>query len=135
MSGLSLKPVQQAVYNALTGDTTLMGLVSGVYDRVQQNTAYPYVTLGEAEQRVFDTATTQGSEIETTLHVWSREGGRKQALTILERLHTLLHNGSLTISGHALVTMRGQTAGVTLLDDGLTYHGRIGVRIVTQVTS
>src|SRR5690349_18507109 len=96
-------PLQKAIYQTLTGDTTLMALVAGVYDRPPQASAYPYITLGDAEGRDWSTKTASGVEFMGTLHIWSREGGRKQALTIMERVHTLLHDANISVEGQTLV--------------------------------
>ncbi len=37
--------LQKAIYGALTGDSTLMAMITGVHDHVPQETAFPYVTV------------------------------------------------------------------------------------------
>src|SRR5690606_31896521 len=98
--------VQKAVVAALTGDTALMALVSGAYDYISQDAVFPYVSLGEGACRDRSTKTTTGTEVTFVLHVYSREGGHKETLLIMERLHAVLHEAALTLSGHALLSMR-----------------------------
>lgn len=99
--------LQQAVYAHLMGDSTLMGLVSGIYDRVTEGAAYPYVLFGEGEVR---TESLSGMEIETVtlaLHVHSRAHGRGEADAVIERLVALLHNNmSLSVSGYHLARLQ-----------------------------
>ena len=52
MANFSHLPLQKAVYEALTSDTGLMALITGIYDRPVQNTSFPYVTIGG--QRLVD---------------------------------------------------------------------------------
>ena len=46
MSDHSLE-LQKSIFNALDGDSTLQNLVTDVYDFVPENTAFPYVKVGE----------------------------------------------------------------------------------------
>jgi hypothetical protein len=103
MANFSHYPLQQAIYQTLAGDTTLMALISGVFDRPPEGTAFPYVTIGESAGSDWSTKTTTGMSHNVSLHIWSREGGRKQAATIMERLHTLLHQASFSVTGQTLV--------------------------------
>ena len=132
MANFSHYPLQSAIYSALTGDATLMALITGVFDRPPQGTAFPYITLGESFGRDLSTLATVGMEHHFTLHVWSREGGRKQAAQIMERLHTLLHQVILTVTGQTMVTMSFVSSTIMLEDDGWTYHGEMQFHTVLQ---
>ena len=123
MPTFSHYPLQQAIYQALTADSTLMGLVAGVFDRSVQGTAFPYVTIGESTGSDWSTKTTSGMEQNVTLHIWSRQGGRAEAASIMVRIHTLLHQASLTVTGQALVSIRFTGSSITLENDGWTYQG------------
>ena len=74
--------LQQAIYTALTGDSTLMAMITGVHDHVPQETAFPYVTIGESTARDWRTVGRKGAEATLILHAWSRSRGRKQAKQI-----------------------------------------------------
>lgn len=132
MSGFSQQELQKRLYETLTADTTLMALISGVYDQVNPTANFPFVVIGEGESRDRSTKTTTGAEVNFTLYVYSREGGRKQTLTILERLHALLHQASLALTGHTLVLMRFIASDTALLSDGLTTRGTARFRAITQ---
>ena len=132
MANFSHAPLQQAIYQRLTGDSALMALVSGVFDRPPEGTPFPYVTLGESMGSDWSTKTTTGMEHHLSLHIWSREGGRKEAATIMERLHTLLHQTNLSVSGQTLVMIRFTASAIALEDDGWTYHGRMDFHALLQ---
>ena len=134
MSAFSLWELQKAIYQTLSGDGTLMALVSGVFDHVPENTAYPYVALGEGITEDRSTVTTGGSETVAQLRVASREGGRKQAAAIMERTHVLLHGSNLAVGGQSLVFIRFQSAEVRLLNDGITYMGLMRFRVLLEAT-
>jgi hypothetical protein len=115
--------LQQAIYNALTGDATLMGMVQGVHDHVPQGAAFPYVTVGEGSARPWRAVGLDGVETTLILHVWSRERGRKQAKQIMAEIHRILDDADLTLSGHVLVSLRFEYSHTVLDADGVTYHG------------
>lgn len=102
-----------------------MVLVSGVHDHVPQGSTYPFVTLGEAESRDWSNVEKQGTQQQISLRIWSRESGRKQAAAIMERIVTLLHNASPSVSGQSLVSLRFVSSAIALLDDGATYRGTL----------
>lgn len=125
--------LQQAVYSALTGDTTLMTMISGVYDRVPENAAFPYIALGAIQSRDWSSKTSNGTACVLVLHVWSRGGGRKQSADIMDRVHTLLHQANLSLTGgHNLVMLRFEDADITLQKDGLTYEGAMQFKALVE---
>lgn len=129
---LSTVPVIQALYTVLTNDTTLMALISGVYDRVPEDAAFPYLTLGEVSTRDHSGVASTVLEHTLTLEVWSRYRGGKQALDIMNRLHTLLDGGVLILTSQTFVGMRYDTSDIRMLADGVTYKGSIDIRIMTS---
>jgi hypothetical protein len=123
MADFSHFTLQGAIVNACAGDGELMAIVTGVYDRPPQGTLFPYITLGEMTGSDWSTKTTTGMEYAIALHVWSREGGRKEAAAIMESLHALFHQANLTVDGQSLVMLRFVSSGISLESDGWTYHG------------
>lgn len=130
MTYFSQFSLQQSFYQHLTGDTTLMALVSGIFDHVPQSTAYPFVTIGEAIIRDWSNVEHQGTEQTIALRIWSREAGRKQASTIMERIVTLLNSSTLSVSGQALRSLRFVSSNIILQEDGLTYRGTLTFRVL-----
>lgn len=128
MSGFSYFDIQQAIYQLLSADATLTALVSGVYDFVPPDAAFPYVAIGDVTSRDWSTKTSSGSQLQFVLHVYGKEGGRKSVVEIMERLHGLLHQGSLSFASHILVAMRFEFCDVLREADGEVYHGRIRFR-------
>jgi hypothetical protein len=70
-----LGPIQQALYERLTDDAELMGLVSGVFDHVPEGTQRPYVVVGEATSIPDNRHGGFGRQSTATLHIWTRERG------------------------------------------------------------
>ena len=118
--GLAL---QKTIFDALDGDSTLQSQVTDVYDFVPENTAFPYVKLGEDTAIDNGTKTLQGNEHTLVVHTFSRYRGSKEIKDIMARIYTVLHESSLTVSGASLVNLRFEFSDVLKENDGLTTHG------------
>lgn len=103
MSTLAMMEVQRALYAKLTADGVLMGMISGVYDAVPQTAALPYVVIGDGDAECTPELAAQVTQCQWTIEVWTNASGRKSALTILNRLHGLLHQGDITLTGLTLI--------------------------------
>jgi uncharacterized protein DUF3168 len=127
-------PLQQAMHAALIADAPLVALLGGprVYDDVPTRGAYPYVTVAPVQARDFGTGSDDGEEHVVTLNVWSRGGGRKEALLIMAAVRTVLHDAALTLAGHRLVNLRHESSDARRGRDGETYEGVIRFRAVTE---
>ena len=117
------KELQRAIYLKLNGDATLSALITGVFDHVPQNQAFPYVVLGEDTLKDWSTFGTLGQEPTVTLHVWSRSRGKREAQDILSRIDTLLHRASLTVTGQNVTGIEREFEQTLRDGDGVTYHG------------
>jgi len=126
--------LQQAVFARLTSDAALTALLGGarVYDDVPVRAAFPYVTFAQGAERDWSTGNEAGAEHALVLHVWSRAGGRKELLAIMEALRVSLHDAALTLTGHRLINLRHEASEVRREGDGETYHGIVRLRAVTE---
>ena len=132
MANFSYHPLQKAVYEALTDDVTLMGMISGVFDRPPQGQDYPYIALGESSVSDWSTKTSNGMEHAVQMQIWSREGGRRQCAQIMENVHRILHDVNLTPDGHRLISIRFVSSTISIKSDGWTYQGTMRFRAVTE---
>ena len=122
--------LQKAVYTRLTGDATLMALITGVYDDVPEDSTYPYCVIGEESAINSGTKTVDAVEHSLSLHVWSRYRGLYEIKTIMERIYTLLHDYDLSVTDVSFINLR-QEFETTIVDaDGITRHGIIRFRAV-----
>ncbi|WP_086809809.1 DUF3168 domain-containing protein [Streptomyces reticuliscabiei] len=97
--GLAALTTRDAVSAALSADSTLMSLVTGVLDWVPEDQPYPYIHLGESFETPADAHDRYGSEVLQTLHIWSRYEGFAQGLTIATRIRQALDHAPLSIVG------------------------------------
>jgi len=126
--------LQRGVYRALAGSLDLTTLLGGVrvYDDAPQAAPYPFITLGQSVIRDWSTGTEDGAEHNLTLHVWSRSGGKKQVLEIIEAIKAVLHDQPLLLPDHHLVNLRHELSEARLDLDGDTFHGIVRYRAVTE---
>ncbi|MCC6946944.1 MAG: DUF3168 domain-containing protein [Bradyrhizobiaceae bacterium] len=126
--------LRAAIRDALINDSPLVSLLGGgkIYDEPPRDAALPYVTLGEDVITDGSTATEPGDEHTLTLHVWSRQGGHKEAHVIAGAVLEALVDAPLTLDGHHLANLRFVVADVRREADGRTYHGIVRLRALTE---
>ena len=135
MATFSHFALQKAIYQQLTGDDTLMGLVTGLFDRPVQGTAFPYITIGDSIGLDWSNAAAGGMEHKFIVHIWSREGGRKEAARIMERIHALLHQQNPAVEDNSVLLLRFVSSAIVLENDGWTYHGQMHFHALLQSQS
>ncbi len=115
--------LQKSIYTTLTGDGTLMGMISGVFDNVPDNQAFPYIAIGDDTLGDWSTFARLGQQATLTLHVYAQAEGKKVVKDILSRMDTLLNRANFAISGFALIGIVREFEETLVEQDGLTYHG------------
>lgn len=121
----TLWKAQKAVYSELTGDATLLAMVSGIFDEPPQASAFPYITIGEGTETPQDTFGKQGKDNVLTTHVWSRYNGFKEIGLIVERMNLTLDSATLSIAGYTTVHVTHSASRLFRDPDGETRHGII----------
>lgn len=99
-----LIPLRQALYNRLTEDATLAGMVTGVFDYVPETQAFPYIVIGQFTEAPDHTFTEEGRVVTGALHVWSDKKSDMELLEIVDRLTTLLDHNEFTVAGWNMVS-------------------------------
>ena len=132
---LAANALQAAAYARLTSQ---LG-ATPVYDFVPQDSAFPYVVVGETTSLAWDTKTADGQEFTVTLHAFTRGAGRKGLNALVEAVRLALHEHPLAVAGHAVAVLRCEFTQ-TLQEDGPegdpghTYHGVLRFRALLQTT-
>ncbi|SHE61775.1 Protein of unknown function [Kaistia soli DSM 19436] len=126
--------LQVAIVARLRADADLLGTLGGprIHDGAPRGTEFPFVTLGDAGQSDWSDGTTAGGDVSLTLHVWSRQAGKKEAWAIAGILMRLLHDEPLTLADHHLVTLRATFAEVRRDPDGITEHGVVRLAALVE---
>lgn len=130
----SAAALRAAIHGALKNDGPLVAMLGGakIYDEPPREAALPYVTLGEAVVSDRSTSTEVGDEHALTLHVWSRQGGHREAHLISGAVLQALVDAPLTPEGQHLANLRFVVADIRREADGRTYHGIVRLRAVTE---
>jgi poly(3-hydroxybutyrate) depolymerase len=117
--------LQRAAFAALTTHTGLTATLGGprIYDDPPQNTPYPYVTFASTSVADWSTGTEPGDDVTLTLHVWSRDHGRRSTLDALAHIRAALHHQPLTLAGHRLVDLRHEHSEARRDVDNELIHG------------
>jgi len=123
---------QKAVYALLSGDTTLAGLVSGVFDYVAADVAYPYVTVGDITAEDNSVQGLKRWLLNMNVNVYGRALGRSEALGIIERLRVLLDDQPLSITGFTHVFTKVVSFDTKQDSDGSAVNGRLVLKIYVE---
>ena len=126
--------LQSAIYAALNVNAITDTLNCGVYDEVIEGNSYPFITLGEETAIDYSTNNLVGAETTINIHIWSRYKGSKQTKEIMDKVHDLLHDVSLTVSGVNLINLRFEYSDIMRDPDGITRHGVMRFRAITLGT-
>lgn len=128
--------LQSTIYSALNNDNTLTStLGAGVFDEVTEGTTYPFVAIGEDTVTDFGTKTEDGGQFTINIHVWSQYTGSKETKNIMDRIHDLLHDSNLSVTGFNLVNLRFEFSDILRDPDGITRHGVMRFRAIILGTS
>ena len=74
MTSDAIWKLQKAVYDKLTGDSGLMGLVGNrVYEFVPQETQFPFISIEDFSSSDWSTKTSKGTEIMFNVDAISRD--------------------------------------------------------------
>lgn len=123
--------LQKGLFAELSGDATLSAAVTGIFDHVPQEQTFPYVLIGEAVAEDFDDDSTEGFDVECTIHVWTRSyRGRAEAKEAQALIHGLLHRKPVAVTGADTVETIVIATETFRDPDGLTTHGVQRVRVI-----
>ena len=124
-----------AIREACLADAPLQAIVADrVFDDPPPDAVFPYVTFGRFESLPVDVSLAAAVEHTVTLHAWSRYGGRAEALDIIAALRGALHHAPLSIVGGRVVLVLTQFSDVFRSGDGITTHGVLRLRAITEPT-
>tara|TARA_R100001460_G_scaffold29892_3_gene59178 strand:- start:7473 stop:7880 length:408 start_codon:yes stop_codon:yes gene_type:complete len=128
--------LQEKIFSTLNSDSNLTSTQgAAIYDEVPENSAFPYVQIGGESASDFSTKDLTGSEVTINLDVWSQYKGSKEVKDLMDRVHTLLHDSSLAVTGHNLINLRFEFSDVLRDPDGITRHGVMRFRAVMLGTA
>lgn len=132
--------VQLNIQGALVAAIKALNTAAGarVYDSVPRSStgaitaAFPFVSLGEADEVPVDEDCWNRTETIHTINIWSRAPGFPECKTIGGAIRDALHENELSVSGNVLDRMRVISVNYSRDPDGVTSRGRITLQTDTQ---
>ncbi len=132
--------LQKAIYAVLRADAALIVLAGDkaspeqtrIYDRIEQDSDFPYLQIGETTALDWDTKSTDGMEQTIVIHSWSRYSGQKEVKQIMGAVVDAIDQATLSLTGHTLILIRFEFADTFMDQDGRTHHGVQRFRALTQ---
>lgn len=127
--------LQQALFTALNVSALKTDLSCAVLDEVTQDQSYPFITLGEETTIDYGTKSQNGGETTVNIHIWSQYKGSKECKQIMDKVHDLLHDSNLSVTGFNLVNCRFEYSDIVRDPDGVTRHGIMRFRAIILGTN
>lgn len=124
----SLWELQKAIFERLTEDPEIANKVTGIYDKVSEDTPKPYCTIGEPDMVPFETKSSFGEETTIVIHVWSDYNGKKETYDILNLILKALTKPLSIGSGFSLFKSKVEGMQVITDIDDITNHGILRLR-------
>lgn len=124
--------LQTAIYTALTGDATLVAMLSSEWgvtaifsdtpDVAEDESPayYPFISFGQDVHSPFNDKGTTGGGPTMEINVWSQQGDFIEAKAIADRIATVLERQPLTITGANHITTELESAEASKDPDGQT---------------
>jgi len=135
---LSIGTVKTSMFSVLKNDSTLTARITGVFDFVPNNTAFPYVTIGDndLEESKLNTFGRKGKELNIYIHIFSAYNGDKEALEIANIIDGLLDWATLTLTSHThiVTSFEGVRIYTEEADPNINKirHAILRYRVITQ---
>lgn len=127
--------LQRLLFTTLTGDTAIMAIANGVYDKIQTapfGTKTAYISFGPMDANEDDADCITGLSVTVQLDVWSRAVGFLECRNLTDLVRKKLHRASLTLADNALVDINVTLTRVFRDPDGITSHGVVQVTCLVE---
>jgi hypothetical protein len=122
--------LQSALYTALNVTALTDTLSCAIVDEPTANQSYPFVAIGDDRADDYSTKDLDGADYQLNLDVWSQYKGSKECKQIMDKIHDLLHDSNISVSGFNLINMRLEYSDILRDPDGVTRHGVMRFRAI-----
>jgi hypothetical protein len=133
-AGVMVWELQTGLYNMLSGDVTLMSLMSKLYDMEvpeEEDTKFPYGVVGESYEVADNRLNAIGRESLVTIHVYDRRRGKRNVSQIMSQMVRTLEHQTIPVAGWHVVQVLLEDTRAMAEGDGII-HGVVRFRIKGQ---
>ncbi len=127
--------VQKALLAMLNADTSLgpiLGSPVRLYDDIPDQPQFPFATFDRATASPIEAERPGAFEHVMTLKLWSRYGGRREALEGLHGLRDAIDDAALVLDGHHLVGIRTTFSDIFRVRSSRVFEAILTLRAVTE---
>lgn len=127
---------QQALQARLSADPVLTALLGGpkIHDHAPEGAALPYVTWGNVSAFDWSTASDEGREVITSLHVWTRARGKKDVYAIMAALRTAVLSAPVSLAEGQVVMLGIDSEEARYGPPGM-HHGILRLRTLIETSA
>ncbi|PLW76958.1 DUF3168 domain-containing protein [Cohaesibacter celericrescens] len=131
---LASRSLEQAIFNALKADNTLIEFLGGVriYDEPRRDSVFPYLTVTTSYTRDWSTGSEAGDEHRLMITVWAGSNDRMLQQEILACLRASLTDPALSLTDHHLVNLQIERCEIRPDRKNRLLQGVMQIRAVTE---
>ena len=129
--------IARALQMALSTDSAVQAILGNpprLYDSAPENPVFPYLTYGPMRSQDISGDEALLKSHTLSLDIWSRYGGRAEALTILGAVYEAVENSAFDLGAIHLVRKQILNTDIFRAPDGQTLHGLIRLSLITDNT-
>jgi len=132
LTTLDMARALQIVLTTDEGVRAVLGSSPRLYDHLPADPVFPYLTYGPMRTLDIsgDEACIQSHSL--SLHIWSRYGGRREALTIMDAISGAIKNTNFDLGGIALVRKHIAYSDIMRGPGADTLHGLLRLSFTTD---
>jgi uncharacterized protein DUF3168 len=123
---MAVLELQTAVQYRLLADTTLMAMITGVFDAAPERQAPPYITYGDHISEPFATFGHWNARVTFMLDIWSEATGKEECYRILSEVVRILvttpTNPPLTLTDYGQAGMHFDWSTTIYESDFALWH-------------
>lgn len=127
--------LQKALLEALNADPNMAAIFGAplrLYDEIPSQPVFPFAVFDRSSLRPVNADHEGALEHQMTIKIWSRYGGRREALDGLQALRLAIDTLSVPLDGHYLVNVRTTFADIFRIRSSRLYEAVLRLRAVTE---
>ena len=138
---MRFEELQESIITLLTGYAPLTTLLavdsidnvsSAIFDHVDQNNPFPYISVGEPNGVEHDADDITGWTGTVDVRIWSRFRGFEECNQISRQVDAVMHRAEPSVTDARIVTLHRESVQSLLDPDGLTRSVIVSYRVILE---